>query len=159
LVTAYRRTIFAIATARTGDREAARDLTQEVLMAVLTAARSGQVRESEKLAAFIQGTARNLINNYFRLRARRPECAIEAAEIQSTNPIEEQEAAERRRLVQGELASYSVLDQQILLFSLVDGHSLVEVAERLHLSHEAVRARKSRLVRKITKKFGSLSQK
>jgi RNA polymerase sigma-70 factor (ECF subfamily) len=159
LVTLYRRPIFAIAAVRTGDREAARDLTQEVLIAVLRAARNGQVRESEKLPAFIQGTARNLINNYFRARVRRAESTLEAAGTLSSDPVGELEAAERRRLVQEELRSYSVLDQQILLFSLVDGHSLVEVAERLKMSHEAVRARKSRLVRKITKKFDRLSQK
>jgi RNA polymerase sigma-70 factor, ECF subfamily len=159
LVTLYRQPVFAISAARTGDREVARDLTQEVLMAVLKAARSGQIRESEKLAAFIQGTARNLINNYFKSRVRRAESTLEAAENLSNDPVGALEAAERRRLVQAELRSYSVLDQQILLFSLVDGHSLAEVAERLKMSHEAVRARKSRLVRKITKKFGGLSHK
>ena len=159
LVTLYRRPVFAIAAARTGDREVARDLTQEVLIVVLKAARSGQIRESEKLAAFIQGTARNLINNYFKSRIRRAESTLETAEDLGNDPVGELEAAERRRLVQAELRSYSVLDQQILLFSLVDGHSLAEVAERLKMSHEAVRARKSRLVRKITKKFGGLSHK
>ena len=84
---------------------------------------------------------------------------METAGTLFSDPIGELEAAERRRLVGEELRSYSVLDQQILLFSLVDGHSLAEVAERLKMSHEAVRARKSRLVRKITKKFDRLSQK
>lgn len=159
LVALYKRRIFAIAAARTGDREAARDLTQEVLMAVLQAARKGQVRESDRLAAFIQGTARNLINNYFRSRGRRAECSLEVVVEISADPVEEQETAERSRLLREELRGYSVLDQQILLFSLVDGHSLAEVAERLKMSHEAVRARKSRLVRKITKKFRGMSQK
>jgi DNA-directed RNA polymerase specialized sigma24 family protein len=45
------------------------------------------------------------------------------------------------------------MDQQILRLSLVDGYSLAHVAEKLHLSHEAVRARKSRLIRRIAKKF------
>jgi RNA polymerase sigma factor (sigma-70 family) len=159
LVRLYSRPVFAIAVARTGDREAARDLTQEVLMAVLQAARNGKVRESHKLAAFIQGTARNLINNYFRTRGRRAECSLEAVTGVGIDPVEQQEDAERSRLVRQELKSYSSLDQQILLFSLVDGHSLAEVAERLKMSHDAVRARKSRLVKKITKKFGGLSQK
>jgi RNA polymerase sigma factor (sigma-70 family) len=159
LVTLYRRRVFAIAAARTGDRESARDLTQEVLMAVLQSVRNGKVRETDKLAEFIQGTARNLINNFFRSRGQRAECNLEAAEVRSTNPVEEQEAAEQGRLVRQELRSYSALDQQILLFSLVDGHTLAEVAERLKMSHEAVRARKSRLVKKMTKKFGRLSQK
>lgn len=159
LVRLYNRPVFAIAVVRTGDREAARDLTQEVLMAVLQAARKGQVRESDKLAAFIQGTARNLINNYFRTRGRRAECSLEVvAEISADDSVEDQEEAERGRLLRQELQGYSALDQQILLFSLVDGHSLAEVAKRLKMSHEAVRARKSRLVRKITKKFRGLSQ-
>ena len=159
LVTLYRRPVFAIAAARTGDREAARDLTQEVLMAVLQAARNGQVHESDKLAAFIQGTARNLINNYFRSRGRRAECSLEVVTDGGPDPVEEQEAAERGRLLRQELQGTSALDQQILLFSLVDGHSLAEVAKRLKMSHDAVRARKSRLVKKITKKFRGLSQK
>jgi RNA polymerase sigma factor (sigma-70 family) len=126
---------------------------------VLQAARKGQVRDSDKLAAFIQGTARNLINNYFRNRSRRAECNLEDVTAAPIDPVGEQEAAERSRLLRQELRSYSALDQQILLFSLVDGHSLAEVAKRLKMSHEAVRARKSRLVKKMTKKFRGVSQK
>lgn len=159
LVSIYQRGVFLIAAARTRDREAARDLTQEILIAVLRALREGQLRESSKLAAFIQGTARNLINNYLRTRARRSECELNCAEVASANPVEEMESAERRRLVRRELEAFSSTDQQILLFSLVDGHSLAEIAQRLNLSHEAVRARKSRLVRKIAKKFAHLSQR
>jgi len=159
LVARFGQAIFAIATVRTGNRDTARDLTQDVLMAVLKSVRNGQVRESDKLAAFIQGTARNLINNHFKTSGRRAETDLDPAESFSTDPIPELEAAERARLVREELKRYSALDQQILLFSLVDGHSLAEIAERVKLSHEAVRARKSRLVRKLAKKFESLSQK
>ena len=159
LVACYQRPVLAIATARTRDREAALDLTQEIMMAVLKAVRAGQVREAQKLAAFVHGTTRNLINNYVRARERRAESELDPAELLSQHPIEELELAEQRRLVRKELESYSVRDQQILLFSLVDGHSLMEVASRLKMSHDAVRARKSRLIRKITRKFAGLSQK
>jgi RNA polymerase sigma factor (sigma-70 family) len=158
LVNTYRRGVFVIAVARTRDREAARDLTQDVLISVLGALREGQLRELTKLAAFIQGTARNLINNYLRSRARHQECELEV-EPYSTDPVEQLESLERQRLVQRELESFSVTDQQILLLSLVDGHSLAEVAQRLNMSHVAVRARKSRAVRKITKKFACMSQR
>src|SRR5262245_42298638 len=144
LVESYSRGVFLIAVARTRNREAARDLSQEILMAVLQALRRGQIRESSKLAAFIQGTARNLINNYLRTQARRPECVLVCDEAGSTDPVEALELAERRRLVRQELRAYSTIDQQILLLSLVEGHSLAEVAKRLNLSHAAVRARKSR---------------
>ena len=42
LINTYRRGVLVIATARTRDREAARDLAQEVLIAVLKALREGQ---------------------------------------------------------------------------------------------------------------------
>jgi len=62
-------------------------------------------------------------------------------------------------LIRHELESFSSTDQQILLLALVDGHSLAEVAKRLNLSHDVVRARKSRMIRKIIKKFADMSQK
>jgi RNA polymerase sigma-70 factor, ECF subfamily len=159
LVRTYSRRVYTIAAARTRDREIARDLTQDILLAVIKAVRADHVREADKLVAFIQGTAKNLINNYFRTRIRRSETSLEAASQHIWDSVLESEAAERRRLVQRELERCSLLDQQILLFSLVDGHSLAEVAKRLNLSHDAVRARKSRLVRKMTEKFGRMSQK
>ncbi len=159
LVTAYRRGIFAIAVARTHDREAARDLTQEILIAVLKALRAGQLREADKLAAFIQGTARNLINNYLRSRMRRPEAELTAAEMLGSDPVEELERSEHQQLLRRELESLGALDRRILLLALVGGHQLEEVAQRLGMSHEAVRARKSRAIKRIIGKFRGMSQK
>jgi RNA polymerase sigma-70 factor (ECF subfamily) len=158
LVTTYRRGVLVTATARTRDYEAARDLTQDIFVAVLQALRQGKLRESNKLAAFIHGVARNLINSYLSSRARRAECELED-ESYSADPIEEFEASERKRLVRNELAVLDVVDQQILFLSLVDGYSLVEVAETVNMSHDAVRARKSRILRKIAKKFAHMSQR
>jgi RNA polymerase sigma factor (sigma-70 family) len=157
LVTTYRRGVFIIAVARTRDREAAADLAQEILIAVLKSLRQGQLRDPAKLAAFIQGTARNLINNHLRVKSRHPEVELDDT-AHTADPVEELESLERRRLVRLELQSFSAIDQQILLLSLVDGHSLAEVALRVNLSHDAVRARKSRAVRKITQKFARVSQ-
>jgi RNA polymerase sigma-70 factor, ECF subfamily len=157
-VSLYRRRIFLVAVTRTRDREAALDLSQEVLVAVLRALHAGQIREPHKLSAFVQGTARNLINNFLRTRVRRAECDLDSVGVLSHDPVEELESAERGRLVRRELKSYSVQDQQILLLSLVDGHSLAEIAQKLGMSHDAVRARKSRLIRKMTKRFARLSQ-
>jgi RNA polymerase sigma factor (sigma-70 family) len=158
-VNTYRRGVMIIATVRTRDRETARDLTQEILIAVLKALRDGQLREATKLAAFVHGTARNLINNYIRSKSRRPECDLDSVVEPSADPVEKLESADRHRLIRRELESFGPTDQQILLLSLVDGHSLAEVAQRLELSHDAVRARRSRMIRKITKKFSSMSQK
>lgn len=159
LVATYQRGLLLITTARTRDREAARDLTQDILVAVLKALRDGKLRDAGKLSAFVQGTARNLINNYLREKARRLECDLHSADEPTRDLVEEVELAEQQRLIRSELEGFSPLDRHILLLSLVDGHSLLEVAQRLRLSHDAVRARKSRMVRKITKKFAEMSQK
>jgi RNA polymerase sigma-70 factor, ECF subfamily len=153
LVHTYRRAVLLIAAVRTRDPDCAKDLAQEVLLAVLKALRAGQIRDGERLSAFVQGTARNLINNYLRSRSRHPTVDIETVDPPSADPVESLEASERQRLMRQELAKYSVTDQKILMLSLVDGHPLSVVAERLNLSHDAVRARKSRLIRKISKKF------
>ena len=157
LATTYRRGVFIIAMARTRNRDTAADLTQEVLIAVLKSLRQGQLRDPAKLAAFIQGTTRNLINNHLRAKSHHPEVELDET-THMTDPVEELESLERRRLVRRELQSFGALDQQILLLSLVDGHSLAEVALRLNLSHDAVRARKSRAVRKIIQRFARVSQ-
>lgn len=159
LVATYQRGLLLITTARTRDREAARDLTQDILVAVLKALRDGKLRDAGKLSAFVQGTARNLINNYLREKARRLECDLHSADEPTRDLVEEVELAEQQRLIRSELEGFSPLDRHILLLSLVDGHSLLEVAQRLRLSHDAVRARKSRMIRKITKKFAQMSQK
>jgi len=159
LVEIYGRRVYAIAVARTRDHEVARDLTQDVLLAVIKALRAAKLRDADKLKSFIQGTAKNIINNYFRIRERRSETSLEAAFLHALDGVLESEAAERSRFVQQELERCDTLDKQILLFSVVDGHSLAEVAKRLSMSYEAVRARKSRLVRKMEKKLGGMSQK
>jgi RNA polymerase sigma factor (sigma-70 family) len=155
LASTYRRPLVAIARARTRDREAAQDLAQQVLIEALKALRAGKIREAEKLSAFIEGIAHNVINSFLRTRIRRPECSLEE-EPPGSDPVEEQESADRRRLVQREIATLNQVDQKILLWSLVDGRPLAEVAARLEMSHDAVRTRKSRAIRKLKKKFSQV---
>src|SRR5215468_11211998 len=83
----YRRGLLVIAGVRTRDREAARDLTQEILIAVLKALREGQLREAEKLSAFVHGTARNIINNYLRVKTRRSETDLDGVTEPSIDPV------------------------------------------------------------------------
>jgi RNA polymerase sigma factor (sigma-70 family) len=158
LAALYSRRIYAIVVCRTRDREAAKDLTQEILMAVLGAIRAGRIREGEKLAAFVQGTARNIISNHMRSRARHAECPLSELDLYARDLVEELESADRQRLIKQELATCSLTDQKILYMSLVSGHSMPQIADTLHLSHDAVRARRSRLIKKLAKKFLGMSQ-
>jgi RNA polymerase sigma-70 factor (ECF subfamily) len=159
LVRTFSGRVYAIAVARTRDREVAHDLTQDVLVVVIKALRANKLREADKLEAFIQGTLKNVINNYFRTKTRRSETGLNAISLYSWDGVLESEAAERRRFVQQDLEQCDTLDQQIMSLCLVDGLSLTQVAKRLGISYDVVRARKSRLVRKMAKKFGRMSQK
>lgn len=151
LVQIYRRRVYAIALARTRDREVSCDLTQDVLAATIKALRARQLRKPDKLQSFIQGIAKNVINSYFRTKVRRSETSLEAVILPAWDGVRESEAAEQRRLMQDELDGCNAIDHEILLLSVVDGISLAEVAKRVNMSYDVVRTRKSRAVRKMIK--------
>jgi RNA polymerase sigma factor (sigma-70 family) len=138
--------------ARTRDREAARDLTQEVMLAVVLALRNGQLREMERLAAFVYGTARNVINNYLRSRNRVPrEESIDTAPEVASTP-DRVESSERVVLIRRVVRDLDSTDRKILMLTLVEGLKPGEIAARLDLTSDVVRSRKSRAVRRMTER-------
>jgi len=153
LVSTYRRGVLAIARARMRDLETAKDVTQDVLTEALKEIRAGKLREPDKLSAFIEGIAHNVINSLVRTKIRRAECSLDNAELATGDPVKEHEFADRQRLVRREIEALGAVDQQILLWSLVEGVALAEIAARLGMSHNSVRTRKSRAIRKLKKKF------
>jgi RNA polymerase sigma factor (sigma-70 family) len=131
---------------RVRDVETARDLTQEVLMAVVLALRNGRIREGEKLVAFIFGTARNTINGF--IRSKPPETvplSPEHATIDSSDLLED---IHQTTLLARLLNQLSADDRRILDLSLAEGLKPGEIAKRLGLSAEVVRARKSRAIKR-----------
>jgi RNA polymerase sigma factor (sigma-70 family) len=144
--------------ARTRDREAARDLTQDVMLAVVLALRNGRLREAERLAAFVYGTARNVINNYLRMRGRQPKVdPIDEGLHLATMP-DPIEHTERAALVQRALGALDSTDRKILLLTLVEGLKPGEIAVRLGLASEVVRTRKSRALKKTIERVKTLSR-
>jgi RNA polymerase sigma-70 factor, ECF subfamily len=135
---------------RTRDREAARDLAQEALIAVLGALRKGQLREAEKLPGFVHGTARNVLNNYFRQRQNRPTPVELTPEAASFVPVDEVEGEERRRALRDGLEQLDQQDRAVLVMTLVEDLKPGDIARRLGLSAEVVRTRKSRALKRLT---------
>ncbi len=154
----YRERIFLVAALRTKDREAASDLTQEILLAVLLALRKGQLRQQESLASFICGTARNLINNYIRSQIQRREEPL-SDEPAGHAQWPDEDDAERRALVRQALNAMPRQDSLILLMTLVDNLRPGEIADRLELTSDVVRARKSRALKKIKERVRKLVTK
>ena len=152
--------IVAMAAVRLRDSEAAREIAQEALLAVLVALREGKLRESEKLPAFVSGTARNLVNNHFRsLRERPNSVELDPETPSAVNLATEAELAEQRRIVRGALERIDPRDRVILLLTLVEGMNPREIAARVGLSAENVRTRKMRAIRQVTEDLQKLSRK
>jgi RNA polymerase sigma factor (sigma-70 family) len=149
LVKQFTHRVFAMATVRTHNREAARELVQDVLMAVIGALRKGQLQDSSKLGAFVHGTARNLINNWLRREAHGPRLESLPEDVADAGSAAFVEDGERMRLVRLGLERLGLKDRRILWMTLVEGRKPGEIAEVLGLTPEVVRARKARAVRKV----------
>ena len=94
----------------TGDPALADDLHQETLAVVLEKVRRGEIREPEKLAGFIRGTARNLWIAEYRKASRRHEGEDLSAVAETPDPapgalsrMVSEEDRRRVRQVLGEL--------------------------------------------------------
>jgi len=147
----------AMMLARTRDVEIARDLTQDTLVAVLQAIRRGQVREPGRVAAFVHGVARNVANNHTRGVRAQAESPLDALR---SEPFAEDdhETRERQTLLARGLDAIAESDRQILLFTLVEGMKPGEIAQRLGLTAEVVRTRKSRAQKRVVAAVAGLSR-
>jgi RNA polymerase sigma factor (sigma-70 family) len=150
LVLRFTARIRSLAWTRTHDREAARDLAQEALMHALSALRGGQLRDTEKLGAFVFGIARNIINNHLRSRGRQPAEEPLPEDVPAADTDDELGLSDRMGLVKRALRRLDTTDRRILSMTLVDGCKPGEISSALGLSSEVVRARKSRALKKVT---------
>jgi len=159
LVRRFHERVFLIAYVRTGDREAARDLAQETMLAVIRNLRDGRLLDAEKLPGYVCGTARNLINNHLRTRSRKAEGGPVPEEIPAPDCQVEIEQSECLFLARRAIAKLQATDRLILLLTLVDGMKPGEIAARLGLSSEVVRKRKSRALDRAREVLGMGSRK
>jgi RNA polymerase sigma-70 factor (ECF subfamily) len=154
----YRRRILLMMLSRTRDRAVAEDLTQETLIAVLRALRAGEVREPERLGAFVLGTARNVVNGHFRALGREPAVVPIAPSMSLVDPEREFEAAEQRARARRALETLEGDDRRLLQLTLVEGLKPGEIADRLGLSAELVRTRKSRALKRLVEGMRKVSR-
>jgi RNA polymerase sigma-70 factor (ECF subfamily) len=158
LVRYFSPRVFAMLMARTRDREASQDLLQDVLIAVLRSVRGGALRDAERLVPFVHGTARNLVNNYFRDKVRAPKTEELSDDCAGVVRQDMLETDERERMVRQALAQMDETDRRIVLMTMVDGSKPGDIAGRLGLSSEVVRQRKSRAIKKIAEFVKGLSR-
>jgi RNA polymerase sigma factor (sigma-70 family) len=147
----------AMMRARMGNADLARDLTQDTLVEVLKAARRGQIREPERLVGFVHGVARNLANSHARGVRAHAEAPLDALPVE---PFVDDDRADRDRqlLLARGLDAIAESDRTILMLTLVEGLKPGEIAQRMGLTSEVVRARKSRAQKRIVEALAALSR-
>jgi RNA polymerase sigma-70 factor (ECF subfamily) len=155
LVQLFSAAIRTMTRARTRGTLDGDDVSQDVMIAAITAIRRGQLRESDRLGAFIAGIARNVINNQLRVHGSRPVEPLMSDEAAVSDFREEITRRDRTRMVRAALDDLRVEDKRILVLTLVDGLKSGEIAERLGLDPEVVRTRKSRAIRRLTDRLKS----
>jgi len=134
---------------RVRDPQQALDITQEVLLRVISALRDGRLQHRERLPEYVCGTARHLVCEHFR---RTPWSGmadfsiIPNREAPQDEALGFKESLGKVRLAFHELAPK---DQGIVGMSVVAGMGSKEVARRTGMSAGQVRQRKSRAIRRM----------
>ena len=144
---AFQDAVLALARARTRDREAARDLSQQVFLNVLTALRAGRLREGERLAGYVAATARNVSLRH--VRDRQAERVTPLEHEPAVPPSLDLEQRERLELVRQGIARLEAGERSVLELTWRDGLEPRQISARLALSDEVVRARKSRGLKRV----------
>jgi RNA polymerase sigma-70 factor (ECF subfamily) len=144
--------IRVIASARLHGSDAALDVAQDTIVAVIEALRAGRVREPERLPAFVLGIAGNLINTRHRTSTLHREVQQDPPEEPASDDsaVVRLDFEQRRAKVRAALVHLNALDRRILILTMVDGLKPREIARQVGLTPEVVRTRKARAVRVIT---------
>ena len=150
LVELFARSVRVMVRVRVGRRLEEEDLAQEVLLTAITAVRKGQLRELDKLGAFVAGVARNVINN--RLRTSR-EAAFEPLDSHEDAAVadlrHEVALRERAATVRQALDELSPEDRRLLELTVIEGFTSSQMAKQLGVTEAAIRTRKSRALKRL----------
>jgi RNA polymerase sigma-70 factor (ECF subfamily) len=152
--------ILAMARARLHGAPAAADITQDTILAVLEALRAGRIREPARLPAFVLSTARNLINGFLRNQTRSREVLRDPPQEPGQNDPTPFELDDEQRfaLVGEALDRLKPIDQQILRLTLVEGMTSREIAPLVGLDPGAVRTRRARAVKVVTRRIEKMTR-
>jgi len=158
LVGLYSGQVFAMAMVRVRDREAVRELVNDVMMATVTAIRRGTVHDTARLGAFIHGTALNLVHSHLRERGRMPRGIGTGEEPMTPDLAESCERDSDFEAVRGCVRRLPVQDQRVLFMSLTEGLKPGEIAMQLGISAEVVRQQKSRALKRLKEMLNGASR-
>jgi len=131
-----------------GDRAAAEDLAQQVMLRVLEAIRAGRVEDPASLSSFIFGTCRHVSWDMRRADHRQRKIERESAALQSDLQPPEHSEHDVARLFQC-LTGLPEREAQVLRMSFMEDKAAEEIARRLDLSAGNVRVIRCRALAKL----------
>jgi RNA polymerase sigma factor (sigma-70 family) len=141
--------VLAAASFHVRDRQAAFDITHEVLVGVLCGLREGRLRKADHLPQYIAGTVRNVVRRH-RMR-RCPLGCIDVDRVCDRAPPPDQIASYRQTLhvVRRAFNNLPPKDRGILGMMLIEGFTSPQVARRTGMTADQVRQRKARAIRRL----------
>jgi RNA polymerase sigma factor (sigma-70 family) len=147
--------IRSIASVRLHGSDAAQDVAQDTIVAVIEALRAGRVRVTDRLPAFVMGTARNQINNRLRRDVQRAETLGDPPDdppggfVSDEQNVVRLDEARRRALVREAIRALNETDRRILTLTLEQGMTPREIAPLVGLTSGVVCTRKSRAIQEV----------
>jgi RNA polymerase sigma factor (sigma-70 family) len=144
LVNRYQDVVCAVSYSSTGNWALSEDVAQDTFIAAWR--QLGQLRETNRLRAWLCGIARNLARKA-RMRTSREDAgedAIDAAQAPGANPFDATAQAEVDRVVREALARIPDAYRETLVLYYCEGRSIREVASALGVGEDAAMQRLSR---------------
>ena len=140
--------VYQYAYYRLQNKEEAEELTQDVFQKVFQQVKKGNV-EKEKIRAYIFTAVRNTIYDTWRQRGRSPK-VVELNQItEKMMPISENHMVEENLVLRETLKKLPELYQKILIWRIVEGYPLKEVADRLGKPVGTVKSLQFRGIKKL----------
>jgi RNA polymerase sigma-70 factor (ECF subfamily) len=159
LAALFHQRVKVFAAARLQGSDAASDIAQDTILAVIEALRAGRLHEPFNLPGFVLGTAKHLVNNHHRKSARSPEVMEDPPEqLSGDNPQWATLDDERRAVVRAALLRLNPLDRRILILTLIEGLRPREIAPIVGLKPDVVRTHKARAVKAVTDQIERLTR-
>ena len=138
LVRKHRGLVFAVCFDQTGNLADSEELTQEVFLAAYRGL--GSIREPEKIAAWLQGIARNLSRMHRRRAGMNGFVALDQAVV-SEEGASAIRSVERQNLLHEALLGVTERSREVLALHYLGGYSYQEIGALCSLPLRTVRSR------------------
>ena len=139
-----------VAARRLGNRDDARDASQETMARLVELVRAGRIATAAELAPVAHGIARHVISDMLRARAQNEGVPVDEIAAAGPDALDALVGAEERAALVAGLRRLAPRDRDLLRRCYVDGLGIEEIARALGERADRLRKRKSRALQRLT---------